>query len=126
MKKICNDSSHCIFYFLQVMNRIFRKTIKETITKLYTGMNKSISYYDSICFRDKRTNATEITKLDEARFNNRLDVFIHEHISLKNYTKVFCIINKRNSIRTKINIINRKMYIIWIKQEIFSFIWINR
>ena len=45
---------------------------------------------------------------------------IHGHISLKNYTKVFCIITGINSFRAKINNINRKIYIIWIKQEIYS------
>ena len=56
---------------LYAMNRIFRKTRKEAITKIKTGMNKSISKCQSSCFRDKRTNATEITELKAARFNNR-------------------------------------------------------
>ena len=77
MKRICNDASNCILYFLQAMTRIFRNVIKDSITKILTGMNKSISKCDSTSFRNKWKNATQITELKEAIFNNRWDVYIH-------------------------------------------------
>ena len=47
-------------------------------------------------------------------------MFIYGHINPKKYTKVFCPITRQNSIRAKIININRKIYIIWFKQEIFG------
>ena len=91
MRRICNNANYCILYFLRAMNIIFRKTIKEANTKISTGINKCISKCDSCCFINKRTNATEITELKEARFNNRLYVFIHEHISLKITPRYFAL-----------------------------------
>ena len=104
------------------MNWLLRKAKEEAITKIKTGMNKSISQGYSSSFKDKGTDTSEITELKEAWFNREWDVFIKGHIGLKNYTKVFRRVSGRNNIRDKVNSIYKRIYITWIQQKIFSFI----
>ena len=41
--KICNDASYCILYFLQAINKIYRKAIKEAITESRMERTKALA-----------------------------------------------------------------------------------
>ena len=61
-------------------------------------MYKGICKYNSSRFWDETSNMAKFTKLMETSFNDRLDMLVHKHIGLKNYTEVFCTLSRRNGI----------------------------
>ena len=59
MKRICNDSSNCILYFLQALIRIFRKTLERLL-------QKSIDLFDIIYESTSLIQDSIVEKADEA------------------------------------------------------------
>ena len=126
MKRICNDARNCILYFLKMLNSIFRKAIKEFITKIYTGMMKAFASLIAAVLEIKE----RMWRISPNWMKQDLTtegIYLSVDISVWKITSwFFCTISRRNSIRAKINNINRKIYVIWIKQEICRVMWINR
>ena len=70
MREICKDASNFSFYFFKAMNRIFRKTIEEAITKILMRINKSIIQNESSSLGEKKTKTMEFMEMKEIGFNN--------------------------------------------------------